>query len=149
MTTWTVAYQVPLSMGFSSKNTGVGSHALLQGIFLTQGSKLHLLHCRQILYHLSHQGSPLFFTGSCKLCTIPVRGGEVAACGILVPLPGIEPGPPALEAWSLIRQTTREVPCLKMFLRFESLLCGMSEQIWMVSAPMRFSVAPFHLPLPE
>ena len=34
-----------------SKNTGVGCHALLQGIFLTQGLNLHLLHCRQILYH--------------------------------------------------------------------------------------------------
>ena len=40
------------------KNTGVGSHSLLQGIFLTQGSNLGLLHYRQILYHLSHQGSP-------------------------------------------------------------------------------------------
>ena len=39
------------------KNTGVGSHFLLQGIFLTQGSNLGLLHCRQILYRLSHQGS--------------------------------------------------------------------------------------------
>ena len=36
------------------KNTGVGSHALLQGIFPTQGLKLGLLHCRQTLYHLSH-----------------------------------------------------------------------------------------------
>ena len=40
------------------KNTGVGSHALLQGIFPTQGSNPGLPHCRQILYHLSHQGSP-------------------------------------------------------------------------------------------
>ena len=39
------------------KNTGVGCHALLQGIFLSQGWKPRLLHCRQILYHLSHQGS--------------------------------------------------------------------------------------------
>ena len=31
----------------------------LQGIFLTQGSNLGLLHCRQILYHLSHRGSPM------------------------------------------------------------------------------------------
>ena len=30
----------------------------VQGIFLTQGLNLGLLHCRQILYHLSHQGSP-------------------------------------------------------------------------------------------
>ena len=37
------------------KNTGVGSHSLLQGIFLTQRSNLGLLHCRQILYHLSRQ----------------------------------------------------------------------------------------------
>ena len=29
-------------------------HSLLQEIFLTQGSNLGLLHCRQILYHLSH-----------------------------------------------------------------------------------------------
>ena len=38
------------------KNTGVGGHSLLQGIFLTQGSNPGLLHCRQILDHLSHQG---------------------------------------------------------------------------------------------
>ena len=41
------------------KNTGVGSHSLLQGIFLTQGSNLGLLHCRQILYCLSHHVSPV------------------------------------------------------------------------------------------
>ena len=40
------------------KNTGVGSHSLVQGTFLTQGSNLGLLHYRQILYHLSHQGTP-------------------------------------------------------------------------------------------
>ena len=40
------------------KNTGVGCHALLQGIFPTQGSNPDLPHCRWILYHLSPQGSP-------------------------------------------------------------------------------------------
>ena len=40
------------------KNTGVVCHALLQGIFPTQGLKPCLFHCRQILYHLSHQESP-------------------------------------------------------------------------------------------
>ena len=40
------------------KNTGVGCHALLQGIFPNQGLNPDLLHCRQILYHLSQQGSP-------------------------------------------------------------------------------------------
>ena len=41
------------------KNTGVGCHALLQGIFPTQGLNPGLPHCRQILYRLSHQGSLL------------------------------------------------------------------------------------------
>ena len=40
------------------KNTGVGCHALLQGIFPTQGSSPGLSHWRWILYDLSHQGSP-------------------------------------------------------------------------------------------
>ena len=35
------------------KNTAVGCYSLLQRIFPTQGSNLDLLHCRQILYHLS------------------------------------------------------------------------------------------------
>uniref|UniRef100_A0A4W2G9T5 Galectin n=1 Tax=Bos indicus x Bos taurus TaxID=30522 RepID=A0A4W2G9T5_BOBOX len=46
------------------KNTGVGCRALLQRIFRTQGLKLHLLrllHCRRILYPLSHQGSRSMF----------------------------------------------------------------------------------------
>ena len=40
------------------KHTGVGCHALLQGIFPTQGSNPDLPHCMQFLYHLSHQESP-------------------------------------------------------------------------------------------
>ena len=40
------------------KNTGVGCQALLQEIFPTQGSNPGLLHFRQILYDLSHKGSP-------------------------------------------------------------------------------------------
>ena len=46
---------------FPGKNTGVGSHSFLQGIFPTQRSNLGLLHCGQILYCLSHQGSPTIF----------------------------------------------------------------------------------------
>ena len=41
------------------KNTGVGCHALLQGIFPTLRSNSGPLHCTQILCHLSHQGSPV------------------------------------------------------------------------------------------
>ena len=40
------------------QNSGVGSCSLLQGIFQTQGSNPGPQHCRQILYQLSHQGSP-------------------------------------------------------------------------------------------
>ena len=57
VTLWTVACQAPLSMEFSSKNTGVRGHFPFQGIFLTQGlnlNLLHLLHCKQIFYPLSH-----------------------------------------------------------------------------------------------
>ena len=43
---------------FPGKNTGVGCHTLLQGIFPTQGWNPCLPHCRWILYHLSHQGEP-------------------------------------------------------------------------------------------
>ena len=39
------------------KNTGMGCYVLLQGIFWTQGLNPGPLHCRWILYHLSHQGS--------------------------------------------------------------------------------------------
>ena len=37
--------------------------SLLQGIFPTQGSNHCLLHCRRILFHLSHQGSLIFWVG--------------------------------------------------------------------------------------
>ena len=40
------------------KNTGVSCHALLQGVFSTQRSNPGLPNCRQILYQLSHKGSP-------------------------------------------------------------------------------------------
>ena len=40
------------------QNTGVGSLSLLQGTFPTKGSNPGLLHCRWILYQLSHRGRP-------------------------------------------------------------------------------------------
>ena len=42
------------------KNTGVGCHLLLQGIFPTQGSNPGLPHCRQMLYRLSPPGNSTF-----------------------------------------------------------------------------------------
>ena len=70
------------------KSTGVGCNSTLQGIFPTQGLNLGLLHCRQILYHLSHQGNPLYSSSlflpsppphvwNCKTernCHLAVRG---------------------------------------------------------------------------
>ena len=49
------------------KNTGVGCHFPLQEIFPTQGSNLSLLHCRQILYQLSCEGSPYQYSHSNSL----------------------------------------------------------------------------------
>ena len=51
-------HQAPPPWDFQGKNTGVGCHLLFQGIFPTQGSNPGLLHWRQMLYCLSHQGSP-------------------------------------------------------------------------------------------
>ena len=59
-TPWTVVHLCPYN--FPSKNTGVGCHFFLQGIFPTQGSNpslLHLLHWQAVLYQLSHQESPM------------------------------------------------------------------------------------------
>ena len=46
---------------FPGKSTGVGCHFLLQGIFPTQASNPGLPHCRQTLYHLSHQRRPFIY----------------------------------------------------------------------------------------
>ena len=71
-TPWTLAHQAPLSMGFSRQEYWRGSHSFLQGIFPIQGLNPGLLHCRQILYHLSHQGSPDIWTCVTKSpCCIP------------------------------------------------------------------------------
>ena len=54
---------------FQGKSTGVGCHFLFQGIFPTQGLNPGLSHCRQTLYHLSHQGSPCGERESIKIYT--------------------------------------------------------------------------------
>ena len=57
-TPWTVAFQAPPSLGFSRQGyCTVGSHPLLQGIFLNQGLNPAVMYCKQTLYCLSHQGS--------------------------------------------------------------------------------------------
>ena len=53
---WSHGLQSPWNS--PGKNTGVGGLSLLQGIFPTQGLNPGLPHCWQILYQLSHKGSP-------------------------------------------------------------------------------------------
>ena len=56
VTLWPIPVRLLCPWDFSGKNTRVGCHFLLQGIFPSQGSNqglLCLLHCRQILYPLS------------------------------------------------------------------------------------------------
>ena len=50
---------LPVLWNSPGKNTQVGCHSLLQGIFLIQGSNSGMSHFRQVLNCLSHQGSPL------------------------------------------------------------------------------------------
>ena len=71
-TPWTVAHQAPLFMGFSGKNTGVGCHALLQGIFPTQGLNLHLLHWKVDSLPIEPPGKPNFTVG------LPYRGSFIS-----------------------------------------------------------------------
>ena len=70
------------SWNSSGQNFGVGSLSLLQGIFLTQGSNLGLLHHRWILYQLRHKGSPsgypipsqlIFLTQESNWCLLDFR----------------------------------------------------------------------------
>ena len=56
---WTVAHQAPRSMGFSREEYWSGCHFLLQGIFMTQGSNLHLL----CLLHWQTGSLPLMLPG--------------------------------------------------------------------------------------
>ena len=80
------------------KNTGVGCLALHQGIFPTQGLNqylLPLLHCRQILYPLSHLGNPV--TNTCEFKStfifvppIHIFWGWLVICANLTGLQGAQ-----------------------------------------------------------
>ena len=71
------------------RNTRVDTLSLLQGIFQTQGLNPGLLHCRWILYQLSHKGSPRIL----EWLAYPFSNN--------LPDPGIELGSPELQAGSL------------------------------------------------
>ena len=81
--------QAPLFMESPGKNTGVGCYVLFQGIFPTKGLNSGLPHCRRILYHLSHKGSPRIL----EWVAYPFSRGSSQ--------PRIEPRSPTLQADSL------------------------------------------------
>ena len=69
------------------KNTGVGGHALLQGIFFIQESNpclLRLLHCKRILDPMGHLGSPLF---SCIQAENLAKGHQIRRSFLRIPRP--------------------------------------------------------------
>ena len=79
------------------KNTGVGSHSLLQGIFLTQESNRGLLHCRQILYQLSYQGSPLYRHYHCL--SFRYYTFSITPQSIPIPISSHSPLPSLYKSW--------------------------------------------------
>ena len=72
VTPWTVAYQAPMSMEFFGKEYWSGFPFPSPGDLPYQGSNPGLLHCRQLLYCLSHEGSPVRDTDrrSTKRCGV-------------------------------------------------------------------------------
>ena len=92
------------------KNTGVGCHALLQGIFPTQGSNphlLHLLHRQEGSLPLAPPGKPRMHGGS---HATPVILSELVPCpppGDL-PSPGVEPRSPAWQVFSFLSEPPEE-----------------------------------------
>ena len=67
---WPVAHQIPLSMGFPRQEYWSGLPFLSPGDLPNPGIEPSLLHCEQILYHLSHKGSHQIFTLSYNGCLI-------------------------------------------------------------------------------
>ena len=88
VTPWTVAHQAPLSMGFSRQEYWLGCHALLQGIFLTQGFGL----ASHVSSALQTDSLPLSHQGSLNFCLVYYRILSRVPCAIqqtlLVPVNG-------------------------------------------------------------
>ena len=72
VTLWTQPTRLLCPWNSPGKDSGVGIHSLLWGIFPTQGPNLGLLHCRQLLYHLSHQVSPILIIYSAHITYLVV-----------------------------------------------------------------------------
>ena len=85
-----------------ARNTGVGSHSLLQGIFLTQGSSLGLPHCRQIIVwttreafmKVTHYKGNSCLKMSCKWKRILYCSGQTGQCCVWSPASEMAPEAP-------------------------------------------------------
>ena len=74
VTPWTVACQAPCPWDFQGKYTRVGCHFLLQGMFPTQGSNLHLLHWQAGSLPLAPPGKPMETSNVCVYCHVGLCG---------------------------------------------------------------------------
>ena len=95
------------------KNTGVGCHSLLQGIFLTQGLNPGLPHCRQTLYCLSDQGN----LQECYYFLVFL--------GLVIHAEGIVQSPscvrPFVTPWTAARQTSPSLTISQSLPKFKSI----------------------------
>ena len=96
-TPWTVAYQAPLSVGFSKQEYWSGLPFPSPGVFPTRGSNPGLLHCRQTLYHLSHQGRCSLKTSWLEALRTHMEGRKSIGPGAqtlpIIPAHGCSPAP--------------------------------------------------------
>ena len=92
---WSHGLQSPWTS--PGQNTGVGSRSLLQGIFPTQGLSPVLLHCRQILYQLSHHG--VQFSHSVMSKSLWRHEPQHARTPCASPTPGVYPNSCPLSRW--------------------------------------------------
>ena len=97
VTPWSVAHQAPLSMGFSSKNTGVGYHALFQRIFPTQGSNPCLAFpalVGRFFITSATKEAYLFINSSqdvfCSFCTSLAKAGASLVAQMVKSLPAMQ-----------------------------------------------------------
>ena len=117
-------YSLPGS-SVQARITGVDSHFLLQKIFLTQRWNLGLLHCRQILYCLSHQGSPInsktrIQTQAYPMCKLryPLHAGPLGNLIMPYRMPDSFPDTKPLEISSTFWQPCPHQSCLSLPLIF-------------------------------
>ena len=105
-TPWTVAHQIPLSIGFSRQKYQSGLPFPSLGDLHNSGIKPRPLYCRQILNHLSHQGSPFIQVESNSICLhLMYAAKSLQSCPTLCDLidgsPRRSPVPGILQARTL------------------------------------------------